>query len=74
MLVYLLAEILCLYCERRGGADPALLLGHSFVDAVGRPEVFCGEELHYHLHVLLALHISQTAQGPLQSLLPLFHI
>lgn len=74
VLVYLLAEILCLYCQRRSGTDSALLLGYSFVDAVGRPEVLRGEELHYQLRVLLALCVSQTAQGPLHGLLPLLHI
>ncbi len=65
---YLLAEILCLCCEGWGGTDSALLLGYSTVDGVGIPEVLLGEELHYQLHILLALRISQAVLRPLQSL------
>lgn len=67
-IAYLVAEILCLYCEGGGGTDSALLLGYSTVDAVGTPELLFGKELHYQLHILLALHISQAMLGPLQSL------
>lgn len=65
---YLLAEILCLYCEGWGGTDSALLLGYSTVDGVGIPEVLLGKELHNQLHILLALRISQAVLRPLQSL------
>ena len=70
---YLHAEILCLRCEGRGGADHGHLLGHSAVDGEGIPEVLLGNELHYQLHILLALRIVQAVLRPLQSLQHLRH-
>ena len=55
-------------CEGRGGTGSGHLLGHSAEDAVGIPEVILGEELHYQLHILLALRVNQAVLRPLQSL------